>query len=197
MTRMEGAPVADLHAETPFATLKPVQIGPWVLTEPAPEPVHAILPLPGAHEAASDALCAVTGLGLPGPGQSVESPHLRCLWAGRDQILAVGALPPGAIPPDCAMVTELSDGWARLRLAGPGWEDVLARGTPLDLRPSAFAVHATARTEWHHMAVLLVRLSSAVELWVMRSYAETALAHLRRDMTQRAARHRVSPPQGR
>ncbi|WP_424970988.1 sarcosine oxidase subunit gamma [Dinoroseobacter sp. S76] len=185
--------MTDLIAETALGYLKPVQIGPWILTEPAPEPIHAILPYPGQLAPASEAMEAATGLALPAPGRSAQSPDLQLLWAGREHVFALGALPDGAVPETLAATVEISDGWARLRLSGPGIEDVLARGTPLDLRAQVFPPHATARTEWHHMAVLLTRLPSAIEIWVMRSYAETAVAHLRKDMTQLAARHQLTP----
>ncbi|MEM1078571.1 MAG: sarcosine oxidase subunit gamma [Pseudomonadota bacterium] len=182
----------DLTPQTPLGCLKPVQIGPWVLTEPAPEPVHAILPYPALGVEASEALQRATGMALPGPGQSVHNADLWLIWAGRAQVFALGTMPEGAVPPTLAAMIDISDGWARLRLGGPGAEDVLARGTPLDLRPQAFPIHATARTEWHHMAALFLRLPSAIEIWVMRSYAETALAAMRKDMTRLAARHQLA-----
>lgn len=184
--------MVKLTAETALGYLKPVQIGPWILTEPAPEPIHAILPYPGQTDAASEAVKAATGLALPETGRAIQSPELQLLWAGRAQVFALGTLPEGAVPAALAATVDVSDGWARLRLAGPGIEDVLARGTPLDLRLQVFPIHATARTEWHHMAVLLTRLPSAIEIWVPRSCAQTALEALRKDMTQLAARHQLA-----
>lgn len=186
--------MTELTALTPLETMAPVQIGSVVLTEPAPEPVAAIQPYPGRGQAASDALHRLTGLEFPAPGQMAKAGDLRVLWAGRETAFLVGALPElDAVRADAA-VTDLSDAWAVLRLSGAETDAVLARLSPLDLRPKAFPAGATARTELAHMTALLVRLPSAVEIWVMRSMAGSAAKKLAQAMAAVAAREALRGP---
>jgi methylglutamate dehydrogenase subunit D len=78
---------------------------------------------------------------------------------------------------DLAAVTDQSDGYAVLRLAGPKLRNALAKLVPLDLHPAAFKPGDVASTVASHMGVTLWRLGDAadgtpvVELAVFRSLA--------------------------
>lgn len=183
--------MADLQPSSPLGHMRPVQIGTSLLTEVVPESVHAILPFPGQMPAASRMLAAQLGAGFPQPGRSaVGHGDLRLLWAGREQAFAVGPMPDevSAHLAQHAAVADVSAAWVVLRLSGPDTEEVLARLTPLDLHRDVFRVGHTARTEVQHMTALLVRMPSAIEIWGMRSMAETLRHDLIRAMRSVAAR---------
>ncbi len=78
---------------------------------------------------------------------------------------------------DSGSVTDQSDAWAVLRLAGAGVRDLLSHLIPLDLHPRVFPVGAAVSTMLLHMGALLWRLEdeqdgrAVFELAVFRSYA--------------------------
>lgn len=159
------------------------------LTAPDPGPLTLVAPYRGQDGAVVAALQGALGLDLPGPGETRTGPAARAIWFGRGQTLVMGAaLPPGLLD-GIAAVTDQSDGWASLRLEGPGTDEVLARLTPLDLRPHAFAPGRTARTLLGHMAASLTRWQTeSCDLLVFRSMTGTAVHDLTTAMARRAAR---------
>ena len=172
-----------LTATTPCAGMLPLSIGDLHLTEVDPGYLTAIAP--GAGCAA--ALKAAHGLDLPGPGQSFGDDRARVIWFGRAHVLLMGPAPDPALA-DHAALTDLSDGWAVVRLEGAGAAAVLGRLTPLDLRPRVFAPGQTARTEVFHMQAAITRLDEAVFLiMVFRSMAQTLVHDLRTAMEGVAA----------
>ena len=176
-------PTLTLTATTPCAGMLPLNIGGLHLTEAAPGHLTAIAPGPGC----AAAMKAAHGLDLPGPGQSTGDPAARVIWFGRAHVLLMGPAPDPALA-DHAALTDLSDGWAVVRLDGAGAADVLARLTPLDLRPRAFAPGQTARTELFHMQVSLTRLPpDSFLIMVFRSMAQTLVHDLRSAMEGVAA----------
>jgi methylglutamate dehydrogenase subunit D len=62
-----------------------------------------------------------------------------------------------------AAVTDQSDGYAVLRLAGPKLRDALAKIVPLDVHPAAFKHGDVASTVAWHMGVTLWRLEDAAD----------------------------------
>ena len=76
-------------------------------------------------------------------------------------------------------VTDQSDAWAVLRLAGFGVRGVLSHLIPLDLHPRVFPVGTAVSTMLLYMGALLWRLEdeqegrSVFELAVFRSYARS------------------------
>lgn len=59
---------------------------------------------------------------------------------------------------DAAAVTDQSDGYAVLRLAGPRVKSVLEKGVPLDLHDSVFIPGRAASTSCAHIGIILWRL---------------------------------------
>ena len=80
---------------------------------------------------------------------------------------------------DAGSVTDQSDAWAVLRLAGAGVRDLLSHLIPLDLHPRVFPVGAAVSTMLLHIGALLWRLEdeqegrAVFELAVFRSYARS------------------------
>jgi methylglutamate dehydrogenase subunit D len=64
---------------------------------------------------------------------------------------------------DVAAVTDQSDGYAVLRLAGPKVRDTLAKIIPLDVHPAAFRPGDVASTVAAHMGVTLWQLEDAAD----------------------------------
>ncbi len=74
-----------------------------------------------------------------------------------------------------AAVTDQSDGWAGVLLAGEAGRvaQALARLVPVDLRPAAFPAVRVLRAPVNHMSAIVLRRTEGVELWVFRSMART------------------------
>lgn len=143
----------------------PVAAAGCVLDRVDPGPVHALMPYPGQAAALGRAL----GHAFPQPGR-VSGPMI---WAGREMAFWHGA-PPGGVAA-LAAVSDVTDGWAVLRLSGARGPEVLARLVPVDLRATAFVEGRVARSLLGHMTALIHRTGAeAVEIRVMRSMAGTA-----------------------
>ncbi|MCB2129203.1 MAG: sarcosine oxidase subunit gamma [Rhodobacteraceae bacterium] len=176
----------SLISKSPCEDLLPVEAGGVKLSEYPVDRVSSVAPFAGKERASGAALKAI-GLGWPKPGQSISANGARILWTGRGQAFLVGAEPAGL--DGLAAITDQSDGWARLRLAGSGAETVLARLVALDLRPGAFPEGSVARTGLGHMMMILRRDGAdAFEIMVFRSMAAFAVRELHHAMTACAAR---------
>ncbi|MFZ3581164.1 sarcosine oxidase subunit gamma [Loktanella sp. DJP18] len=155
--------MAELIARTPLAGLLPVTIGTVTMTEVVPDRLTLIAPFRGQQVA-----------GFPTPGRTTDT----MIWVGQGQALALGDAPDVG---DVAAITDQTDAFATLRIAGAGVEDVLARLVPIDLRASAFAIGHTARTLLGHMIASVTRRGDdAFEVMVMRSMAQTLVHDLTR-----------------
>jgi len=167
----------------------PVVIAGVRLTAPDPGPLTLVAPFRGQDSAVAEALRAVLDLDLPGPGETCTGPGARAIWFGRGQVLVIGAVLPTGRLDEIAAVTDQSDGWAAFRLDGVGTDEVLARLTPLDLRPHAFPAGRTARTLLGHMVSSLTRWTpDSWDILVFRSMAGTATHDVTTAMHRRAAR---------
>jgi sarcosine oxidase subunit gamma len=134
--------------------------------------ITSVAPFMGQDRALAKALKAL-GLSFPAPNQVSSKDDARLVWTGRDQAFLIGAAPQGL--DGLAALTDQSDGWAALRLDGPGAGDVLARLYPLDLRAAAFPVGRVARAPLNHMSSILMRPGpQSFEMLVFRSMARTA-----------------------
>ena len=163
--------MGELSEATPCAGLVPVAAGALRLTEVAPGRMTALAPFRGREAALGAALSRAHGLGWPGPGQVVAGEDGAVQWFGRALALLIGPEPDPVLAEHAAL-TDQSDAWAVLRLEGAGASAVMARLTPLDLRPGCFGEWATARTEVAHMAGAVTRAGpDAYEIMAVRSMA--------------------------
>ncbi len=105
-------------------------------------------------------------LTLPFVGNTarVETRDLLILSLQSDQIFVLfpqtGHRPDleiAEIAGDQGLVTDQSDGWALLRVSGPGSRTALERICMLDLHPDIFTVGAVARTVMEHLGVIIHR----------------------------------------
>jgi sarcosine oxidase subunit gamma len=125
---------------------------------------------------------------LPAPNRATGKDGARALWFGRDMALLMGPVPDPALVRYAAL-TDQSDAWAVVQLEGKGARDVLARLTPLDLRPDVFETGHTARSDLQHMMVSITRVGEeAYMIMVFRGFAETLVHDLKTAMQGVAAR---------
>lgn len=172
--------MADLIATPPFADLDvPVTLG-SVRASPLPmATVHAIAPFPGRM---ADVAARLGG--FPAPGQVLDTPTGRLVWAGREAAFLWGAAPDLT---GLAAVTDQSDGWAGLRLEGAGAADVLARLVPVDL--ATLSPPAAIRSQLNHLPLLLIHPAAETwDLWSFRSMAGTLVHEVEAAMRGVAAR---------
>ncbi len=177
-----------LVAQTPCAGLLPVDIGTVRVTEAEPGPMHLVAPFRGQAKAVSAVLKDALGVGLPAPNRSQSADGVRALWVAPGQALLIGAEPPD-LPG--AAVSDLSDAYAVVEIAGADAAEVLARLVPVDL--GVLKRGHTARTLIGHMTGSVTRLGAArFEMMVFRSMAGSLVHELTEAMEAMAARRALA-----
>ncbi|MCV2869252.1 sarcosine oxidase subunit gamma [Defluviimonas sp. WL0002] len=179
--------MARLIEKTPCEALLPVTCGALTLRELVGDRVTSVAPLRGQKTKLAAALKKL-GLAWPEPNRVIAKDRASITWTGRDQAFLIGADPDTLA--GLAALTDQTDGWARIRLEGPGAADVLARLVPLDLR--AFAPGQAARSQLGHMMMILISPAPGIfDIMVFRSMAATAVHELHHAMKALAARAAV------
>ena len=164
---------------TPCAGLLPLTVGALSLSEVEPGHLTAIAPLRGKGAALAAAFKAAHGLDWPAPNRATGGDDARAVWFGHAHVLLMGPAPDPSLAAQ-ASLTDVSDGWATVLLQGAGAADVLARITPIDLRPGMFQPGHTARTELLNMQAAITRLSDdAFLIMGFRSMARTMVHDLK------------------
>jgi heterotetrameric sarcosine oxidase gamma subunit len=182
MTRWERNFVPDLIAK-PALGAAPLTIAGTTLSENGATQITAIAPYPGSQAALAQALRPL-GLTFPAPNQFTEHGDVRLAWSGRDQAFLIGGDAPADLP---AAVTDQSDAWVSLQLAGPQARAVLARYVPLDLRAASRGL--SLRSALNHLPLLLmVEAPDSYTLMTFRSMARTAWAELHEALIKVEAR---------
>jgi len=177
--------VVNLLAVPPGAGILPRSAGGVALTEVVVDIALSVMPFAGQHDAVAAALRDQIGVGLPLANRWVGRGEARVQWFGHGTWLVTGAVALEGL----AAVTDQSDAWGVVRVAGAGVEDVLARLVPMDLRLARFDVGAAARTMLGHMSVAVARVDTqAFDVMVMRSMAATLVHDLDGAMRGVAAR---------
>lgn len=176
----------ELLAKSPCDGLLPRSIGGVTLTEITFDAITSVAPFAGQASAVSDALKAQMGAAFPQPNRTTGKANARAVWSGMGQALVLGV---PLKPISGAAMTDQTDAWACVALEGEGARDVLARVTPLDLRPSVFKLGHAARTELAHMSAVLMRTgANRYGIMAFRSMAKTLVHDLTEAMTSVAAR---------
>lgn len=188
--------MVELAAKTPLAGLVPVTLGGATLIEADLGRLTSVAPYCGQDRALAAALRAAHGIAAPGPGRVAGQIGARiagqgeaaAIWFGHRLFLLAGPAPDETLAAHAALADQ-GDGWACARLEGRGAAQVLARLTPLDLRPGVFRRGQTARTDLRHMAASITRLGDEDFLiLVFRAFARTLVHDLRQTMQGVAAR---------
>lgn len=149
--------------------------------------------------AASRALKAACGLGLPETGGSAHSPKhgVRLLALQPDLYFLIGADPARLHAMDKKLgagfyLTDQSDAWCAVSLSGARCRQILERLISLDVHPDAFAQGRAARTVADHVAVIVLRDGpDAFLLLSPSSSASSFLESLR--VVARNAGHSAAP----
>ena len=145
-----------------------------------PASIVTIIARKDKAEAASKAVAARFGASLPAAGKSSAGEGVSFHWCGADQWYAIAdGFGEGALYAalketlkGLASVSEQSHGRVILRVAGPKARAVLAKGTPVDLHESVFAIGDSAVTQMAHVGVHLVRTGEdSFELSVFRGFS--------------------------
>lgn len=177
--------MARLIALGPFADLLPMQIGTVTCTEIVRDGLWSVAPYQGKAEAVSAQMQVQLGLGLSALNRRDVAGETICQWIGHGQWLVNAPVALDGL----AAVTDQSDGWAAVAIAGDAVTDVLARLLPLDLRAGVFATGQTARSLLDQMPVSITRTSAQqFEIMVMRSMVASLVQDLTVAMSGVAAR---------
>lgn len=176
--------MTELATTQPFAqAYLPLTLGDCRIDALPSGPITAVAPYPGRTGEVASRLG-----GFPAPGEVLTVPAGRLVWAGRETAYLFGADRTALEGLDgLAAVTDQSDAWAGLVLAGGGLHSVLARLVPLDL--AGMATPHAARSLLNHLPLLLVRQDEdSADLWTYRSMAGSLLHEVRTAMRAVAAR---------
>ncbi|MDG2340332.1 MAG: sarcosine oxidase subunit gamma family protein [Paracoccaceae bacterium] len=180
--------MVDLTAKSACEGLLPISVGSVTLSEIVPENLISVAAYKGQSKALSTALDAARGIKMPAPNRHTGSAKLRAIWTGPDQAMLVGQTVGDDLVP-YASVVDLSDAWAIVKLEGKSATAVLARLTPIDLRPSHFKRGHTAKTDLMHMMASITKTGvDSFEIMVFRSMAKTLVHDLTTAMETLAAR---------
>jgi sarcosine oxidase subunit gamma len=132
-------------------------------------------------------LTQTAGCGLPvQPLDAARRGAIVTLWLGPDEwLIVIGSEDAGsggsafcarleaAFRGHFVTVTDISDAWCVIRLAGPATTEVLAKGCGLDTHPRVLPPGKVARSLLAKADVILHRLKpDAFEIYVARSYAD-------------------------
>lgn len=132
------------------------------------------------------AVAGALGLDLPARPGIAAGDGVAALWLGPTEWLVVGGVDreadlatrlQGALAGRHAAVTNVTDNWTVIALAGPKALDVLAKGCPLDLHPRAFPVGSVAQSMIVQADVVLHRTDDVdgvprLRIYVRRSFAQ-------------------------
>ncbi|MBW4707752.1 sarcosine oxidase subunit gamma [Roseobacter sp. YSTF-M11] len=180
--------MVELVAKSPCAGLLPMTVGEVTLSEVDLGVLTSVAPFKGQRKAASEALKEAHGMALPAPNRATGREQARAIWFGRDMALLAGPLPDTSLTRTAAL-TDQSDAWACVTLAGRPAEDVLARLVPVDMRAAHFKRGHTVRTQIMHMNGSITRIGAeSFLILAFRAMAATLVHDLKQAMEGVAAR---------
>ncbi len=139
-------------------------------------PLHAV-EIWGNPQAVAARAQSALGFGLPPMGHSAGNAALTLIRFEPSVWLAEGdASGLEAVLGDDGAVTAIGGGVVRVRLAGPGWRELLMEGGVFDAEAASFAPGAAAATIIDHVNVRLhVTSDAACTAYVPSSFAAAML----------------------
>ena len=169
----------------PCGRMLPLMIGTVTLAEVVVTQQWSVAPFAGQDNAVSAALKDQIGVGLAPVNRVLRKGDACVQWFGHGTWLVRGDVALDGV----AAVTDQTDAWAVVQIAGARVEDVLARLMPVDLRAVVFKSGHMARSMLGHMSVAITRVGpQAFEIMAMRSMAGTLVHELTVAMENVAAR---------
>ena len=173
--------MVNLIALSPCAGVLPMSHDGVEVSEILPDRLMSVAPFAGQDKAVSQKLKQQVGTGL----SSMNRRSGPVTWFGHGIWLVAGDVALDGL----AAITDQSDAWAVVEMAGLGVENVLARLVPVDLRVQVFEKGCVAKTMLGHLSVTITRTGpQAFEIMVMRSMAATLVHDLDIAMRGVAAR---------
>ena len=174
------SPLEDVVIQGRFGRSLPEGPG-IVLALVHPCEVTTIIAARSSARAVTNALKTGFGITAPDMGRSSSARGISLHSNAPDQWMAVSS--SGQIGTlatrleeklgKLAMITDQSHGRVVMRMSGPRTRDVLAKGTPVDLRPASFKPGMCTPTQIGHVGVLIACTGpDSFELNVGRSFAE-------------------------
>lgn len=166
--------MVELKAQSPLEGQSALDFGGTQITMAAPDSVQSIMPNKGREVDVSGALSEAVGVPLSQVGCMRMRGGVEVIWTGVNQWFVIGG--KGVSGLDGAAITDQTDAWAVMELRGVASRDVMARLCPIDLRH--LMIGQVARSEFAHMMSIIVAREGGFDIWVMRSFAQTAWHHL-------------------
>jgi len=130
---------------------------------------------------ASAALEEAAGLAWPEVGGSSANNDVRCLGLQAEQVFLLSSLNDAELAAQAAKlaetgaVTDQSDSWVTLEVAGARRHEVLERICPIDIDENIFTDGSVARTSMEHLSAIVMRVGDQFILLSPRSSAESFL----------------------
>lgn len=155
------------------------------ISRPAP---RGMITLRADLAACAGPISGATGVSIPGQRQVVGQGAVHMAWMAPDELLVMTPLEQTsgmvdvlnqALSAEHHLVADVSDARALFRIAGPGAREVLAKGAPVDLKPTAFAPGQIRRTRLGQVAAAFwMPQENVFDLVCFRSVAEYVEAFL-------------------
>ena len=179
--------MVELYATSAAEASLPIKIG-TVSVSQVETSFVLVAPFNGKSSQAATVLNTQMGLEWPAVHELKRSGGAYALWFDHAHIALVGVEPSAKLI-RYAAVTDVSDGWCIVDVSGPSVRDVLARLTPLDLRPKSFKTGMTQRSMIMHMQASITCLGKfRFRMMVFRSMAQSLVHDLTTAMKSVAAR---------
>ena len=179
--------MVELYATSAAEASLPLKIG-TVSVSQVETSFVLVAPFNGKSSQAATVLNTQMGLEWPAVHELKRTGGAYALWFDHAHIALVGVEPSAKLI-RYAAVTDVSDGWCVVDVSGLLVRDVLARLTPLDLRPKIFKTGMTQRSMIMHMQTSITCLGkSRFRVMVFRSMAQTLVNDLTTAMESVAAR---------
>ena len=181
--------MVDLYATPAAAAALPLKIGTVSIVE-VQASLFLIAPYKGKLKQAASILNIQMGLLWPVAHELILAGGGGgyVFWFDHSHIALLGVEPSTKLP-RYAAVTDVSDAWCIVDISGVSVRDILARVTPLDMRPKSFKSGITQRSMIMQMHASITCLGqSRFRLMVFRSMARTLVHDLTIAMESVAAR---------
>ena len=174
-----------LISKSPLNGMKPIKVGSLVLSEITSVNMFTIQPFKNKTKTVSKELKKLFHLELPGDGKSLVAKDNTIMWIGMGQYLFLG----NKVESISAAITDQSDAWTVVELAGIDSSDVMDRLCPVDVR--SMEVGDVIRSLLGHMATIVRKTDLGYELMVFRSFSKTLVHEIEGSMKSIAAQNKL------
>jgi len=143
---------------------------------------YALVSIAGLSDELRSTLMEKRDLELPATGRATFNAvrQMTLMSVARDQWFLRLPENAGALDglDDVAALTDQSDSWVQIELAGPAARDTLERLLPIDIHPAAFPEGTVARSVIEHLGVIVLRQPSEEDSFLLLSPRSSAKSFL-------------------